>query len=148
MIGPQEGGKTVVTMVPIVANNDTEGKGVAVDRRGFGRAKMIALQGISGDTLSGSVKWAIKFQHSDTTTDGDFADIDAADLDGGANAHVIDAAAEDPTTIVRTYKGTKRYVRIFWDATGTHTNGTPIAGVIELTNPNYIPVTQPTELGG
>jgi hypothetical protein len=61
---------------------------------------------------------------------------------------VIDDAAEDPTTIIRGYIGTKRYLRILWTQTGTHTNGTPIAGVIILGNPNYVPVTQPTELGG
>lgn len=138
--------KVFQTLVPIVGNDDTEGTGLTCDRLGYGDALMIAQQGISGDTLSGSVKWTITFQES--ADDSTWTSIADADLEGGVNLHVIDAAAEDPTTVVRLYRGTARYIRIFWDATGTHTNGTPIAGVIILGRPNKIPVTQPTELGG
>lgn len=77
----------------------------------------------------------------------DFTTIADADLGGLYGSHTIDAAAEDPTNLVREYRGTKRYVRIVWTATGTHTNGTPIAGFVILGRPDYIPVTQPTELG-
>ena len=138
--------KVGVTMVPIVCNDDTEGAGVGVDRRSFGDVLLIAQQGISGDTLSGSVYWTIKFQECDDNAT--WTNIADADLENGVNLWIINAAAEDPTTIIRGYKGTKRYVRIYWDATGTHTNGTPVAGIVLLGGPNYIPVTQPTELGG
>ena len=146
MISTIAGHKVVVTMAPIVANDDTEGAGVGVDRQGYGDVLLIAQQGISADTLSGSVYWSIKFQACDDNAT--WALMDVADIEGAATAtHVIDAAAEDPTTIVRLYRGGLRYVRIFWDATGTHTNGTPIAGVVVLGRPNYIPTTQPAELG-
>lgn len=148
MISTIAGCKVVQTLVPIVGNTTAEGTGVAVDRQGFQDVLMIAEQGISGDTLSGSIYWTIAFQHSDTTTPGDFVNIPAADLEGGVNDHVINAAAEDPTTIIRLYRGTKRYVRLLWTQTGTHTNGTPISGVCVLGRPNYVPVTQPAELGG
>lgn len=146
MISTIAGNKVAVTLAPIEAHDDTDGAGVGVDRLGFGDVLLIAQQGISGDTLSGAVLWTIKFQECDDNAT--WTAIAAGDLEGGANNHVIDAAAEDPTTIVRGYRGTKRYVRIFWDATGTHTNGTPIAGLVILGNPNQIPVTQPTALGG
>jgi hypothetical protein len=141
-----EWGKVFQAMVPIVANDDTEGTGLTCDRLGYQHVLMIAEQGISGDTLSGSIYWTIKFQESDD--DSTWGNIANADLDNGANLWIINAAAEDPTTIIRLYKGSKRYVRIFWDATGTHTNGTPISGVCILSNPLHGPITQPSELGG
>lgn len=147
MISTIAGCKVCQTLVPIMANNTSEGTGLYADRQGFQDALMIASQGISGDTLSGSLYWTVAFQESDAAGSG-FANIAAADLEGGVNDHVINDAAEDPTTIVRLYRGAKRYVRILWTQTGTHTNGTPISGVIILGRPNYIPVTQPAELGG
>jgi hypothetical protein len=107
---------------------------------------MIVSHGISGDTLSGSVYWTIKFQDCDDNAT--WVDIADAYLEGGANLWIINAAADDPTTIIRNYTGSKRYVRIFWDATGTHTNGTPISGICILGRSLRVPVTQPTELGG
>lgn len=135
-----------ITMVPVVANDDTEGAGIGIDRNGYEEVLMIAQQGISGDTLSGSVYWTIKFQECDDNAT--WANIANADLENGANLWIIDNANEDPTTIIRLYKGSKRYVRIFWDATGTHTNGTPIAGLCILSKPLHGPITQPSELGG
>lgn len=137
--------KFAVTLAPILANNTSEGTGVGVDRYGYGDVLMVAMQGISGDTLSGSLKWTITFEESDNNSD--WNTIAAADIEGGYATWTIDAAAEDPTNIVRMYKGSKRYVRILWTATGTHTNGTPLAGFVILGHPNYIPVTQPSELG-
>jgi polyisoprenoid-binding protein YceI len=140
--------KVVQTLVPILGNNTAEGTGEAVDRWGHLDAVMVAQCGISGDTLSGSIYWTISFQDCATTTAGEFANIAAADLEGGVNDHVINAGAEDPTTIIRGYRGTKRYLRILFTQTGTHTNGTPIAGVVILGRPVRIPVTQVAELGG
>ncbi len=140
--------KVVSTVDPILGNTTAEGTGVAVAVGGYHSVLMVAQQGISGDTLSGSVYWTIAFQESDTTTAGDFTNIAAGDLKGGVNDHVINAAEEDPTTIIRSYTGKKAYVRILWTQTGTHTNGTPLAGLIILGDPVYFPVTQVTELGG
>jgi hypothetical protein len=132
-------------MVPVVANDDTEGTGLTCDRRGYAEVLMIAQQGISGDTLSGSVYWTITFQESDD--DSTWTSIADANLRNGANLWIINAAAEDPTTIIRLYVGSMRYVRIFWNATGTHTNGTPISGVCLLSKPLRAPITQTAELG-
>lgn len=148
MISTISGVKVVQTLVPILGNTTAEGTGVVVDRQGFQDAVMVAEVGISGDTLSGSIKWTIAFQECDDTTPGNFTDISAADMGGAANDHIIDAAAEDPTTVIREYRGTKRYLRIVFEQTGTHTNGTPISAVILLGRPSDIPVTQPAALGG
>lgn len=121
----------------IVVNNDTEGKGVAVDLAGYETALVIVQCGISADTLSGSVLHTFKLQESATTTDGDFTDVAAADMEG-TQSTVIDDAAEDPATIVWGYKGSQRYIRVFDDTTGTHTNGTPIAAVVVKGRPRHV----------
>jgi hypothetical protein len=140
--------KVAQTLVPILGNTTAEGTGVGVDRLGFQDAVMVAEVGISGDTLSGSIYWTIAFQENDTDTAGTYTNIAAGDLDGGVNDHVINAAAEDPTTVIRGYKGSKRWLRVLFTQTGTHTNGTPISAVVLLGRPNNIPVTQVAALGG
>jgi hypothetical protein len=138
----------VPTLVPVLANDTAEGTGVAVDTNGFSEVTMIANQGISGDTLATTtLLWTITFQECAVTTAGSFTTIAAADLKGGLPTVLIDAAAEDPTTIVRHYIGKLRYVRILWTQTGTHTNGTPLCGVVVLSAPLHTPQTQTTELG-
>ncbi len=120
----------VQSIVPIVVNNDTEGTGVGVSLAGFDGAMFIVHVGASGDTLSGSVYLTVKLQECATDTPGSYTDIADADLEGGANAVVIDAAAEDEVVIQRGYKGGLRWLRVFVDTTGTHTNGTPLSAVI------------------
>ena len=99
MISLLAGVKVAVAMAPILCNDDTEGAGVGVDRHGFGEVLMVAEQGISGDTLGGSLYWKITFQECDDNST--WTDIADADLQGGVNLHVINAAAEDPTTVSR-----------------------------------------------
>jgi hypothetical protein len=132
-------------IVPILGNNTTEGTGTGVSVYGYDDVLMIWQQGVSGDTLSGSILWTITFEESNDNSS--YTTIVDADLQGGYGSHTIDAAAEDPTTLVRQYTGTKRYVRMKGTTTGTHTNGTPIAAVVLLGRSRKQPVTQPTELG-
>lgn len=124
----------VVALEAIVVNNDTEGKGNAVDLKGYNACEVAVTVGESGDTLSGSVKIDLKLQHSDTTTDGDFTDVGAGDILGAAAATfaTVDADGEDGAVYSVGYVGSKRYVRVFADTTGTHTNGTPIGAVAIL----------------
>ena len=124
---------------PIVGNNDTEGTGIGVDLQGFKGALMIAHLGVSLDTLSGSVYVTVKFQESDVLGSG-YADIAAADLLGGSNGIVIDDPVEDEVIIARGYIGSKRYVRILIDHTGTHTNGFPYSAVVIKGFPRHAPV--------
>jgi hypothetical protein len=130
----------VKTLTPILGHTTAEGTGDAVDLAGFESALMLAHVGVSGDTLAAGLKWTVQFQESDTTTPGDFTDIAAADLVGGDNAVVIDDPAEDDVVIARAYVGAKRYLRILFTQTGTHTNGTPIAAVVIKGKPRHAPV--------
>ena len=132
-----KGAIPVVGINSIVVNNTSEGTGSAVDLAGYDGALMIFNVGASLDSLSGSLYGTFQWQESSTTTAGDFTDIAAADLLGGANAVVIDAAAEDELVLYRNYIGAKRYVRLLVTITGTHTNGWPISGTIVKLNPRH-----------
>ena len=128
----------VKTIDPVLGK--TTQTGAEVDLQGFEGALMAAHVGQSGDTLSGSIKMTVSFQESDTTTSGDFANVAAADLLGGANDVVIDDATEDEVIVTRGYLGSKRYVRILVTYAGTHTNGTPISAVVIKGLPRHAPV--------
>lgn len=141
--------KVVQLLAPIVVNNDTEGTPAnGLDTKGFGAAELVALLGVSGDTLSGSVKIDVKLQESDddSTYTAVAADDALVGSDGVAAAPdangiiaTIDAAAEDETKIRVGYIGGKRYVRLILDTTGTHTNGTPAAILGILGHPSLAP---------
>lgn len=126
--------KISIALQAIVANDDTEGKGLTIDTDGYGLTAFALLVGISGDTLSGSVKLQPKLQESDTTTDGDFTDVDSADVIESTLALVDDPAEDDVVQVVE-YKGDKRYVRLVNDFTGTHTNGIPLGAIAIQGNP-------------
>jgi len=128
----------VKTIDPVLGK--TTQTGAEVDLQGFEGALMAAHVGQSGDTLSGSIKMTVSFQESDTTTSGDFANVAAADLLGGANDVVIDDSTEDEVIVTRGYLGSKRYVRILVTYEGTHTNGTPISAVVIKGLPRHAPV--------
>jgi hypothetical protein len=104
-------------------------KGAAVDLQGFGSALMVVNTG----AVVGAGDYSIAIQHSDTTTDGDFANVTAADLLG-----TIPATLEDTKTYRQSYIGKKRYVR----AVITKAGGTSIAAgaVFVLSDPALAPV--------
>lgn len=127
--------RAVKSILSIVGNNTTEGTGASADLQGFNGAKVVFNIGTSLDTLSGSVYITLKVQESDD--DSAWNDVADGDLLGGANAIVIDAAAEDDVIHERGYRGIKRYIRALIEFTGTHTNGFPIGAVIERGYPRH-----------
>jgi hypothetical protein len=113
-----------------VSVTDTaSGTGTYVDLAGYGAALMIADVGKQLDTLSGSNYGTLTFEESAASGSG-FSAIAAADLLGGDNSVVIDAAAEDELVIYRTYIGSKRYVRMVMTITGTLASGWPCSFVV------------------
>lgn len=104
-------------------------KGGTVDLQGFGSALMVVNTG----AVAGAGDFAIAMQHSDTTTDGDFADVAAKDLLGA-----LPATLEADTIYRQGYIGKKRYVR----AVITKAGGTSIAAgaVFVLGHPAMAPV--------
>jgi hypothetical protein len=125
----------VEALETIVVNNDTEGKGSGIDLKGYNACEFAVAVGQSGDVLSAGVKLDLKLQHSDTDVDGNYADVAAADILGGLSGAIfatIDDPAEDGVVVQAGYIGSKRFVRVIVDTTGTHTNGTPIGAVAIL----------------
>lgn len=104
-------------------------KGNAIDRKGFESVAFVINSGaIAGDGL-----YAPKLQDSDTTTDADFADVDAKFLIG-----TLPAALAADSAVKVGYIGHKRYVRVVL----TKTSGTSVAAgaVAVLGDANARPV--------
>ncbi|MBN9069580.1 MAG: hypothetical protein J0H60_24885 [Rhizobiales bacterium] len=93
-------------------------KGTAVDLNGFDSAALV----INTGAITSAGLYVVKMQESDTTTDGDFADVDAADLVGS-----LPASLAATSTYKQGYIGNKRYIR----AVITKTSGTSVvAGAV------------------
>lgn len=102
----------------------------SVDLQGKRSVMLLVGVGNSLDTLSGSVYIELELEESDDNiTFTDVADADMRDPVTGNNTGtfaVINAPTEDTLTFVAGYYGSKRYVRVVVNVTGTHTNGTPL----------------------
>ncbi len=106
----------VASLVPAVQTATL--KGSEVDLRGHDSAVLV----INTGAIAGAGLFDIKLQESDTTTDGDFADVTAGNLIGD-----LPAALEASTVYRQSYIGTKRYIR----AVITQQSGTSIvAGAV------------------
>lgn len=93
-------------------------KGTAVDLLGFNSAAVVVNTG----AITAAGLYAVSVQESDTTTDGDFAAVDASQLVGS-----LPAALEAASAYKVGYIGNKRYIR----AVITKTSGTSIvAGAV------------------
>lgn len=93
----------------------TDAKSSILDLNGFDSAVMSVNVGAIG-ALSDEIYLTPVLQESDTTVDGDFTTVAAADLIGAFTK--IDAAAKDQVTQRVGYIGTKRYIRLLLDVTG------------------------------
>ena len=120
------GESTPIALVTHTADAD----GTGIDMQGFSSLMLVAVVGVSGDTLSGSVYIELEVEESDD--DSTYTDVANADLQNtvtGTNVGtfaLIDDPAEDALTYKTGYLGNKRYIRPVVNVTGTHTNGTPI----------------------
>lgn len=123
-------------VTPAVAT--TTKTSTAIDLQGYHGASVAFALGASGDTLSGSVYWTLKLQHSDD--DSSYSDVTAADLLNGTATIVVDSASEDETVYSFGYIGAKRYLKAVATPTGTHTNGTSMSVVALRGNAGYQPV--------
>jgi len=139
----------VVSNSIINAVKTAAANGSGVDLKGFEEATAIVDVGAEGDTLSGSVYFEISLEHSDddsTYTDCVQADIINGTIAAGGIWLKLDGTTGgDPDTTGGQwqigYVGGKRYVRLVLAKTGTHTNGTPISGVIVKSRPRVAPTT-------
>ena len=89
-------------------------KSTAIDLLGFNAAAVV----INTGAIVSSGNFTPKLQESDTTTDGDFTDVDASNLIGTLPTELVADAA-----VKQSYIGDKRYIR----AVLTLNSGTSIA---------------------
>lgn len=126
------------------ATRTADANGTGVDLQFYEGAHIVAVVGAEGDTLSGSVKIELEVEESDDdSTYTDVADADLSTTVTGTNTGtfaLIDAAAEAPAVYTTDYKGSKRYIRVVWNITGTHTNGTPGSAVVVRGHNRHAPV--------
>lgn len=124
---------TAQILDPVVVTADTVTAGV--DTSDCNAAKISVLVGESGDTLSGSVYFDFILETSPdnsawTAVTNDDVVIGQT-VDSNGIFATIDAAAEDDVVLTIGYIGLEQYFRVNIDATGTHTNGTPMGAVSE-----------------
>jgi len=116
-----------------------DANGTTVDIQGFESCMFIVNSGIEGDTLSGSLKFDFILEDSDD--DSSFSAVTSSksvtegSVDSSGIFLTLDANGETPQTSQIGYIGGKRYARVKVDATGTHSNGTPISVQAVLGNP-------------
>lgn len=89
-------------------------KGNAIDTNGFNSVAFVVNTG----AIVSAGDFTAKLQHSDTTTDGDFTDVVAADQTGSFGASLPADAS-----VKAGYIGNKRYIRVVL----TKNSGTSIA---------------------
>jgi hypothetical protein len=92
------------------------------------------------------IKWAaiaagavtsVKLQHSDTTTDGDFADV-------ATTAQTIADDYDNKITVIEALALTKRYYRILIDKDAANATAESAIGVLH--GADVMPVTKPSEV--
>ena len=96
-------------------SSNIEGSGTGTDLLGYRGAILVAETGASGALCGESNKMTIAFVES--SNNSTFTAIADTDLVGGNNTAVIDANGDANSTHYRSYIGTKRYVRVEFQAT-------------------------------
>lgn len=106
-----------------------------LDCNGFTKLCII----IKWATIAAGAVTSVKLQHSDTTTDGDFADV-------ATSAQTIADDYDNKITVIEALFLTKRYYRILIDKDAA--NNTAESAVALLHGVDKFPVTQPAEVAG
>ena len=131
--------KLMQSIAPIAADADANGTGV--DTQGFENVAIVVDTGVEGITLSGTNKIEFELEHSDD--DSTYVDASSADVNGTLGAGglflTLDANAETPQISEIEYLGTKRYVRVVANFSGTHGTATPISAFVILGKPRHAP---------
>ena len=116
------------------ATRTADANGTTVDLQGYNGALILAHIGAEGVTLSGTDKIELELEESaDDSTWTDVADADLLGYVDGTNDGtfaLFDANAELPALVKASYIGTKRYIRVVVNFSGTHGTGTPIEAMV------------------
>lgn len=131
--------KLVQSLAPAVRTADANGDGV--DRQFYEGVTIVVDTGAEGITLSGTNKIEFELEHSDD--DSTYSDMSSSDVNGtlgsGGLFLTLDADGETPQISEIEYIGSKRYVRVVANFSGTHGTGTPIGASVILHKPRHAP---------
>jgi len=131
--------KLIQSLAPAVRDADANGTGV--DTQGYENVAIVVDSGVEGITLSGTNKIEFELEHSDddsTYTDAASSDVNGT-LGSGGLVLTLDDNAESPQISEIEYLGTKRYVRVVANFSGTHGTGTPCSAFVILGKPRHAP---------
>ena len=131
--------KLMQSIAPAVLDADANGTGV--DIQGYENVAIVVDSGVEGITLSGTNKIEFELEHSDDNSS--WSDAESADVNGtlgsGGLFLTLDDNAESPQISEIEYLGSKRYVRVVANFSGTHGTGTPISAFVILGKPRHAP---------
>lgn len=114
---------------------DVKGPTAGVDTKGFDTIEFV----LHVAAVATGATTSVKLQHSDDTTDGNFADI------AGTSQTIADDD-DNQLFVLSLEKPVKRYVRLYIDKDATNAVGA--SAVAYLSNAETKPVTQPTGVQG
>jgi len=129
------------SLTPLIRTADANSASIDLQQHRTGA--FLNYIGITGDTLSASVKLELEMQESsDDSVWTACADADVKNTVTGTNTGtvaVIDANSKDDVVVWGEYTGTKRYIRMTHNFTGTHTNGIETSTIGLRSNPQELP---------
>lgn len=120
-----------VVIDPAVYSADTTP--LAIDLKGINAAELILAIGAGGITFSGTNKIEFVLTHSDdNSTYTNVTDADMLGVSGISNGIIKSlVAAHAAAQAYRFgYKGSKRYLKLLADFSGTHGTGTPFTALL------------------
>ena len=120
---------------------DADANGTGVDTQGYENVAIVVDTGVEGITLSSTNKIEFELEHSDDNSS--WSDAESADVNGtlgsGGLFLTLDDNAESPQISEIEYLGTKRYVRVVANFSGTHGTATPMSAFVILGKPRHAP---------
>lgn len=131
--------KLMQSLAPAVRDADANGDGV--DIKGYENVAIVVDSGVEGITLSGTNKIEFELEHSDDNSS--WSDAESSDVNGSLGSGglflTLDDNAESPQISEIEYLGSKRYVRVVANFSGTHGTGTPCSAFVILGKPRHAP---------
>jgi len=126
--------KTQQVLAPAIYNSDQ--LSAEIDMQDFSDLMLIADVGASGDTWSAGNRICFEVQESDTTGTGYAAAADSSvsnpiSADATGTFAKLTANSQGSAAYVGAYRGSKRFVKVNVNFTGTHSTGSPI-GVLAV----------------
>lgn len=139
--------KRVVALPP--ATRTADANGADCDRSGYHAVGVSVNVGNSGDVLAPALNISLELQHANDNGSGaagTYEPVPEEQMLGAVSGTLvgqfalIDAPAEDSAVFACAYLGGRKWVRVVYNITGTHTNGTPVAAQYDLATPMHAPV--------